>query len=64
MAVAIKSSSLMSRVRQRGTGGELAVGKILRSLDVAYRLNVRTLPGSPDFANKSNRWAVFVHGCF
>ena len=29
-----------------------------------YRKNVRSLPGSPDFANKSRKWAVFVHGCF
>jgi len=27
-------------------------------------LNVRSLPGSPDFANKGKRWAIFVHGCF
>jgi DNA mismatch endonuclease Vsr len=30
----------------------------------AYRLNVRSLPGSPDFANKRRKWAIFVHGCF
>src|SRR5262245_29308629 len=23
-----------------------------------------SLPGTPDFANKSRRWALFVHGCF
>ena len=22
------------------------------------------LPGSPDFANKSRRWAIFVNGCY
>jgi DNA mismatch endonuclease (patch repair protein) len=31
---------------------------------MGYRRNVRTLPGSPDFANKSKRWAIFVNGCF
>jgi DNA mismatch endonuclease (patch repair protein) len=25
---------------------------------------VTTLPGSPDFANKSKKWAIFVNGCF
>ena len=57
-------SALMSRVRQRSTAAELSVGKILRRLGATYRLNVRSLPGSPDFANKSRRWAVFVNGCF
>jgi DNA mismatch endonuclease (patch repair protein) len=22
------------------------------------------LPGSPDLANRTRRWAIFVHGCF
>jgi DNA mismatch endonuclease (patch repair protein) len=25
---------------------------------------VGSLPGSPDLANKSRRWAIFVNGCF
>jgi len=54
----------MSRVRQKGTGGELRVGGALRQLGLAYRRNVRKLPGSPDFANRSRKWAVFVNGCF
>ena len=57
-------SALMSRVRQKGTSAELAVGAALRSLGLSYRLNVRALPGSPDFANRSAKWGVFVHGCF
>jgi DNA mismatch endonuclease (patch repair protein) len=57
-------SALMGRVRQRDTGPEQAVALALRSLGISYRKNVRSLPGSPDFANKSGKWAVFVHGCF
>ncbi|MGN6103073.1 MAG: very short patch repair endonuclease [Devosia sp.] len=57
-------SALMGRVRQRSTAAELSVGQILRRLGASYRLNVTSLPGSPDFANKSRQWAVFVHGCF
>ncbi len=57
-------SALMSRVRQHGTGIELAVRKVLHSLGARYRVNVRSLPGSPDIANRSRRMAVFVHGCF
>jgi DNA mismatch endonuclease (patch repair protein) len=54
----------MSRVRQRGTAPELAVAKILGSIGASYRLNVQSLPGSPDFANKARKWAIFVNGCF
>jgi DNA mismatch endonuclease (patch repair protein) len=25
---------------------------------------VKSLPGSPDLANKKNRWVIFVNGCF
>jgi len=57
-------SALMSRVRQRGTAAELVVATMLRSLGASYRVNVRKLPGSPDFANRTRKWAVFVHGCF
>lgn len=34
------------------------------SLGSRYRRNVKSLPGSPDFANVRRGWAVFVHGCF
>ncbi len=54
----------MSRIRQKGTGAEIATAAALRKLGAAYRLNVRKLPGSPDFANRTRKWAVFVHGCF
>ncbi|MBN8873449.1 MAG: DNA mismatch endonuclease Vsr [Rhodospirillales bacterium] len=54
----------MSRIRQSGTAAELTVGRLLRRTGLVYRKNVRALPGSPDFANRRRRWAVFVHGCF
>lgn len=54
----------MSRVRQRGTDAETRVGAVLRSLGAHYRLNAKSLPGSPDFSNRRRRWALFVHGCF
>lgn len=57
-------SELMRRVRQKGTSIELQAGVILRELGLSYRKNVKSLPGSPDFANKSHKWAIFVHGCF
>jgi DNA mismatch endonuclease Vsr len=54
----------MAGVRQSDTAPETAVGICLRSLGLHYRKNVKVLPGSPDFANQSAKWAVFVHGCF
>lgn len=59
-----QTSQRLARQKQVSTKGELWVGKQLRALGVRYRKNVKTLPGSPDFANSSKRWAVFVNGCF
>lgn len=59
-----KRSKIMSAVRQRGTTPELAVRRILSGLGMRYRLNVPDLPGRPDIANRSQRLAIFVHGCF
>ena len=57
-------SRLMSLVRRKGTKPERVVAAALRELGLSYRLNVSTLPGSPDFANKSSSWAIFVNGCY
>lgn len=54
----------MQRVRRRGTSAELAVKALCREAGLNYRLNVKSLPGTPDFANKSKHWAIFVNGCF
>lgn len=56
--------TLMQRVRRSGTPAEDRVAEICRGLGLAYRRNVKSLPGSPDLANKTRRWAVFVNGCF
>lgn len=57
-------SELMRRVRRIRTKPEEEVCSELRELGIRFRRNVRTLPGSPDFANKSAKWAIFVNGCF
>lgn len=59
-----KQAALLGRVRQRDTSAEQIVGAALRSVGLHYRKNVRSLPGAPDFANQSRKWAVFVNGCF
>ena len=37
---------------------------MLRELGIKYRRAPRNLPGTPDFANKKRKWAIFVNGCF
>lgn len=54
----------MAGIRQKNTGIEIKVAASLRELGFHYRKNVKALPGSPDFANRTRRWAVFVNGCF
>ncbi|WMT70951.1 very short patch repair endonuclease [Bradyrhizobium sp. Ash2021] len=54
----------MSRIRSTGTAPERVVRELLSKAGIRYRMNVRNLPGKPDFANKRRRFAIFVHGCF
>lgn len=58
------TSARMAGIRQRGTKIETLVAAELRDLGIHYRKNVKSLAGSPDFANGSRRWAIFVNGCF
>jgi DNA mismatch endonuclease, patch repair protein len=58
------TSERMSRIRQKGTAPEMCVRRALSDLGHRYTLNNSDLPGSPDMANRSKRWAAFVHGCF
>ncbi|HYG28565.1 MAG TPA: very short patch repair endonuclease [Caulobacteraceae bacterium] len=59
-----RTTAAMAKVKQARTTPEERVAAILRDLGLAYRRNVRTLPGKPDFANQSKGWAIQVHGCF
>ncbi len=58
------TSARLGKIRQRDTKPELAVRKALHELGLRLRVNSRDLPGSPDVANRTKKWAVFVHGCF
>lgn len=58
------TSERLGRVRQKDTSAEQEVRKILHRAGFRFRKRNRDLPGSPDAANCSRRWAVFVHGCF
>lgn len=59
-----RTSNAMARVRQFKTAPEQKVAAALRELGAAYRRNVVSLPGKPDFANRSKGWVIQVHGCF
>lgn len=57
-------SELMASVRRSGTAPELVVRRTLRLLKVPFTTSNTDLPGSPDLSNRTDRWAVFVNGCF
>lgn len=55
-------STIMARIRGRRTKPELALLPFLRPLRLTYQ--PLGLVGSPDFADKKAKVAVFVDGCF
>lgn len=57
-------SRIMSRVRSKNTGPELAVRSLLHSMGYRFRLHRKDLPGHPDIVLPKHRTVVFVHGCF
>lgn len=60
----IPTSKRMSGVRRNDTAAELLVRQIAYALGLRYRITNKDLVGSPDLANRTRLWAVFVHGCF
>ena len=61
---ALTRSEMMARIRAADTHPERAVRAALFAKGIRFRKNVKDLPGKPDIANKSGKWAIFVHGCF
>ena len=59
-----KRSEIMRRVRQRNTGPEMVVRKLLHAIGYRFRLHRKGLPGSPDIVLPKYRAVIFVHGCF
>ena len=54
----------MGRIRQSGTAPEMTIRRAAATLGLRYTVKNKDLPGSPDLANRSRRWAIFVHGCY
>lgn len=57
-------SQMMARIRSKNTKPEVRVRSALHALGLRFRNHVGDLPGRPDIANKTHKWAIFVHGCF
>ncbi|MCM1028087.1 MAG: very short patch repair endonuclease [Pseudoflavonifractor sp.] len=57
-------SRCMAAVKGRDTRPEMAVRRYLHSRGLRYRVNVRSLPGSPDIVLRRFRTVVFIDGCF
>lgn len=54
----------MSRIRSKNTKPELLVRKFLFKNGFRFRLNVKSLPGTPDIVLKKHNTIIFIHGCF
>lgn len=59
-----RTSRRMGSIARRDTQPERIVRRALHARGLRFRIECRELPGSPDIANRSRRWAVFVNGCF
>jgi len=57
-------SALMSRVRSVSAMEKRARALATKRAGVQLRHQPKGVPGRPDYANKSRKVAVFVHGCF
>ena len=54
----------MSRVSQKHTKPEIITRKFLFENGLRYRINYKSLPGTPDIVLPKFKTAIFVHGCF
>jgi DNA mismatch endonuclease (patch repair protein) len=57
-------SQVMARIRSKNTKPEVLTRSAVQALGLRFRNHVDDLPGKPDLANKTRKWAIFVHGCF
>lgn len=57
-------SENMARVKSKNTKPEVYLRKLLWHRGFRYRLNYKSLPGSPDIYIPKYNAAIFVNGCF
>lgn len=58
------TSFRMKGIRRSSTDIEVMVRRMVSALGSRYTISNQDLPGSPDLANRTRQWALFVHGCF
>lgn len=58
------TSRRLARFGHEASGPERSVRGYLSSFGLRFRTQNRDLPGSPDLANRSRKWVIFVHGCY
>ena len=54
----------MAAIRGWNTKPELVVRRFVHALGLRFRLQDRSLPGTPDLVLRRHDTVVFVHGCF
>jgi len=57
-------SKNMSAIRSKNTKPEQKIRKALFAKGFRYRLNVSSIPGTPDIVLPKYKTVIFVHGCF
>ena len=57
-------SENMAKVKNKNTQPEVYLRKLLWHRGFRYRLNYKSLPGSPDIYISKYKIAIFVNGCF
>lgn len=57
-------SRIMASVGQKNTGAEVLLRKALHRHGLRYKVNDRTLPGSPDLVFPKFKAVIFIHGCY
>lgn len=59
-----KRSEIMSRIKSANTKPEILVRKFLFANGLRFRINDKSLPGSPDIKLSKFKCLVFINGCF
>lgn len=60
----ILRSENMAKIRSENTSPEFTARKFLSSKGLRFRLHDKSLPGKPDIVFKSQKFAIFINGCF
>jgi DNA mismatch endonuclease (patch repair protein) len=54
----------MSGIKNKNTSPEILVRKAVFKFGFRYKINDKSLPGSPDIVLPKYKTVIFVHGCF